>query len=266
MKKNNISLRSTFCLIFLTISHMAFAQDKINNYNYKSHHKNTKIENTPLYVIEKIGFFTSSIFNLKKMIEANLPQNQQLSQISVKNHLGIGLIRGIGVGYAFHEYIGIGLGVFMHFNQSGGVQITNNAAGSSKFTTKIKFFKISLVPTLYFYPLGYNNSENICSIFVGPSLYYCFHVMAEDQQDNNSPEIALKIPNEMLNAMGIGVAFGSSYEFSFGLFIENQCEFCFTSLYNKNKKIIKKKKLDKVSLTPFSVNVSIGINWVKLLE
>ena len=160
--------------------------------------------------------------------------------------------------YAFHENVGFGLeGSYTY----GTVAKLVNKDGKKHVTLDAQ--KISMVPSVIFYPMGREDEDGILKLFVGGDLSVL--PLKASISSTETGRTADDIKKD-ITPLGIGAVAGVGYEFPFGLVLDFRTGYSFTDLFIKDA-TSKKNNLNITNETNLlATTLSVGYNFGVLLE
>ncbi len=206
----------------------------------------------PLSVGVKGGLFTPYFTNLDKA-------KGSWGSASEANPFNLSYNVGLFGEYAFHDYVGVGLDALYARNT---VQVNKKGDGKTNIETTIHQANVGLMAK--FYPMGRDIDEGVLNIHVGPEFIIPFLASYTDSGKN-----ATDIPGDQLNKFNMGGLLGVGYDFPFGLLVELRGGYAFLNDVFTDNSAFKTStlKVDKAEkLNPFYGNLSVGYNFMRLLE
>ncbi len=138
---------------------------------------------------------------------------------------------GAHVGYAFHEYMGVGFEV--NYVRTGAVTTEKTASGTQTGTNNnkqaysIHSHKLSMPIAFRIFPMGYDPEEGVLSINLGPQVSFALSTEVKSGTTaNNGPVKDPDFRKEYANSFNVGAFAGVSYEFpATGISIEGRYHF-----------------------------------------
>lgn len=222
---------------------------------------NLKAQEQPLSFGLKAGASNSWIMGLgEKTFGNNKGEN------SVFNMFFTG---GAHVGYAFHEYMGVGLEV--NYVRVGG-ETTEKLAqkGADKGVYSLYTHGLSVPVAFRVFPMGYDPEEGILSINIGPQMSFAFSKEAKIGNAKN-PSKDAQFRSDYVSSFNLGAFAGVGYEFpGIGLSVEGRYAFVdFMNLFKdtneaKSYKVSREFKRD-AALRNQLVTLTLGYDFASLI-
>jgi len=158
--------------------------------------------------------------------------------------------------YAFHENVGVGLEA-LYALQGGSF----TKKGDKNKSYGISIHQVNIIPLLRIYPMGREEDEDILSLHLGPDFVIPF-IGSAQEKGQKAQDIKAD-----LNAFGVGILGGVSYEFAFGLQTELRGSYGFMDVFKEDSNFktqtlgIAKDKATNSWYTSFN----LGYNFARLM-